>query len=365
MKSEHPDYSRNVYSLLGLPFDALTLDEAVAHIRRAIALRSPCFVSTPNLNFLITAQENPSFRDSVVRSDLSLADGMPIVWLARLMGIPIVQRVAGSDLFEALRNGNGPKVKVYFFGGPPGVAERAAQQINSEGRGMVCVGFASPGYGSVEAMSTAETLTHINASEADFLVVALGAAKGQAWIEHNLNHLQVPIVSHLGAVVNFVAGNVRRAPHWMQKTGLEWAWRIGQEPALWRRYAADAVGLLKLLVTHVAPLLVYKFLRPMSPAELIEATIECEHGQAINLRLEGRQTLHCGAALRATLLEAGDSCKKISVRFTHASWLPGDLLATFQHLNVDTRATLEIQNVKINQIVWRQFIFTGCDLTHL
>ena len=117
MKSEFPDFSRNVYCVLGLPFDALTLEQAVTHIRAAVARRTPCFLSTPNLNFLIAGQAQVAFRNSVIHSDLSLADGMPIVWLAKLMGIPIAARVAGSDLFEALRHSAGPILKVYFFGG--------------------------------------------------------------------------------------------------------------------------------------------------------------------------------------------------------------------------------------------------------
>ena len=86
----------------------------------------------------------------------------------------------------------------------------------------------------------------MNAARPDFLVVSLGAAKGQAWIMRNLHRLDVPLVSHLGAVVNFVAGEVRRAPRWMQRSGLEWAWRVKEEPALLRRYAGDALRLLPL-----------------------------------------------------------------------------------------------------------------------
>lgn len=253
MSSEYLASDRKVHYLLGLPFDAVTLDEAVAHIRLAIAQRSRCFISTPNLNFLITAQKNVDFRNSVVNSDLSLADGMPIVWLAKLLGIPLKERVAGSDLFDVLRNGKGEKIKVYFFGGPPGAAVQAAAKINIEGKGMVCVGFQSPGYGSLADLSSAETIDKINQSGADFLVVALGAVKGQAWIEHNLPALHVPVVSHLGAVINFVAGSITRAPRWMQKTGLEWLWRIKEEPSLWRRYLFDGVELTKLLFVQVLP----------------------------------------------------------------------------------------------------------------
>lgn len=259
MRSASPDFNRNLHCLLGLPFDAVTLEQAVARIRSAIEKRTPCFVSTPNLNFLIAAQTQATFRHSVIHSDLSLADGMPIVWLAKLMGVPIRERVAGSDVFEALRNGTGKKVKVYFFGGPPGIAEQAAIQINAEQKGMECVGFESPGYGSVEDMSSASSIAKINQSGADFLVVSLGAAKGQAWIEHNLSTLDVPVVSHLGAVVNFVVGTVQRAPRWMQKTGLEWLWRVKEEPVLWRRYFDDSKALIKLCLTRVPRGLAYKW----------------------------------------------------------------------------------------------------------
>ena len=261
MKSKGPDFNRNLHLLLGLPFDAITLDEAVTKVRTAVANRTPCFFSTPNLNFLIAAQTNVAFRNSVIYSDLSLADGMPVIWLAKLMGIPIRERVAGSDVFEALRNGSGDgkRIKVYFFGGPSGIAEQAAKQINEERKGMECVGFESPGFGTVEEMSSANSIAKINESCADFLVVSLGAVKGQAWIEHNLALLEVPVVSHLGAVVNFVAGSVQRAPHWMQTTGLEWLWRVKEEPDLWRRYFNDGKALIKLCLTRVPKWLAYKW----------------------------------------------------------------------------------------------------------
>lgn len=272
MKSAAPDFDRNLHCLLGLPFDAIGLEEAVARIRMAIDKRTPYFVSTPNLNFLIAAQKNAAFRDSVIHSDLSLADGMPIVWLARLMGVPIPERVAGSDVFEALRyDTSGKRIKVYFFGAPPGIAERAAQRINAEHLGMECVGFESPGYGSVQEMSSASSLEKINQSGADFLVVSLGAVKGQAWIEHNLQALDVPVVSHLGAVVNFIVGNVKRAPRWMQKTGLEWLWRIREEPELWRRYLNDGRALLMLFLTAIPAGVVYKWRfakKPSSAAKM-------------------------------------------------------------------------------------------------
>ena len=360
MKSEFPDFTRNVHSLLGLPFDALTLEQAVTRIRASVAQRTPCFLSTPNLNFLIAAQANSAFRNSVVRSDLSLADGMPIVWLSSLMGIPITERVAGSDVFEALRHSTGPLVRVYFFGGPPGVAERAARQINAEGKSMVCVGFESPGYGSIQDMSHVSTIANINASGADFLVVALGASKGQAWIEHNLAALEVPVVSHLGAVVNFVAGGVKRAPRWMQKAGLEWVWRIREEPALWKRYWSDGTGLIRLMTTSVVPFLFYKYFRSEKPLRVIDATIEIDNLEDICLRFQGENALESGEVIKGHLARAGHGCRKLTVKLFEVSRIPSDLLGTLQMIQTHEQITLRILVDNVKPGALQQLSLVGC-----
>lgn len=247
------DFGRKVHCLLGLPFDAVTMADTVRTVRRAAARRKACFISTPNLNFLVGCLDDVQFRDSVIHSDLSVADGMPLVWIARMLDIPIIERVSGAGLFEALRGHPAQSLSVYLFGGPEGAGEAACRRLNAESAGLRCSGFAAPGFGSIEDISSAATIAAINASRADFLLVALGAKKGQAWIERNRARISVPVISHLGAVVNFVAGTVRRAPPWMQRSGLEWLWRIMQEPALWRRYLADGTVLLRLLATRVIP----------------------------------------------------------------------------------------------------------------
>jgi N-acetylglucosaminyldiphosphoundecaprenol N-acetyl-beta-D-mannosaminyltransferase len=252
------DFGRNLCFVLGLPFDLIDLDTAVARIRSAAATRTRLFVSTPNTNFVVAARRNPAFRDSVFHSDLSLMDGTPLVWASRMMGIPVPERVSGADVFEALNRPGSEPISVYFFGGREGAAPAAAAKINSAQGPMRCVGYDEAGFGSVEQMSDEATIERINASGADFLVVSLGAVKGQAWIEHNLPRLTVPVVSHLGAVVNFVAGSVKRAPPWMRRSGLEWLWRIKEEPYLWRRYALDALVFLQLLLLRAVPCRAYK-----------------------------------------------------------------------------------------------------------
>jgi N-acetylglucosaminyldiphosphoundecaprenol N-acetyl-beta-D-mannosaminyltransferase len=252
------DLSRNVHAVLGLPFDAMDLAQAVQQLRDAARERRRCVLTTPNLNFAVAVRSDAAFRSSVLRSQLCVADGMPIVWLARLLGAPLAQRVAGSDLFEALKQPSpqapsSARLQVFFFGGPDGAAQAAAEALRARGGLLDAVGHDAPGFVSVEAMSEPERIARINASGADFVVVALGARKGQQWIEHNLERLQAPLLSHLGAVVNFAAGTVSRAPRWMQRTGLEWLWRIRAEPELWRRYWSDGSAFLRILATEVLP----------------------------------------------------------------------------------------------------------------
>lgn len=247
------DLGRNVHCLFGLVFDAITLDEATEQLRRDVRAQRPCFFSTPNVNFVAGAQIDEAFRNSVLRSDLSVVDGMPIVWAARLMGIPIRERIAGSDVFERLRHAGSSPLKVFFFGGPDGVAERAVAALNAQQGAMQGVGFESPGFGSVAELSSPEQIDRINASGADLVVVSLGAKKGQTWIEHNRHLLKPPLISALGAVVNFVAGSVHRAPLLWRQMGLEWLWRIKEEPSLWRRYAHDGRALARLGLTEALP----------------------------------------------------------------------------------------------------------------
>lgn len=247
------DFSRRVYCILGLPFDAVDMEQTVALLLAHAEDAERCFFSTPNLNFLITSLQDDVFRDSVLRSSLSLADGMPIIWLARLLGLPINTRVAGATVFEQLRTQQTMPLNVYFFGGPDGVAQQASDALNAGTGRMRCVGAYSPGFGTLADMSTPAIIDRINSSNADLLVVALGAKRGQTWIEHNLDALHTPLVSHLGAVVNFVAGTVSRAPSDVGGLGLEWLWRIKEEPALWRRYWSDGMALFRLLTTRALP----------------------------------------------------------------------------------------------------------------
>jgi N-acetylglucosaminyldiphosphoundecaprenol N-acetyl-beta-D-mannosaminyltransferase len=313
--------SREVYCILGMPVDAIGMHAALRRIESAAAGRTPFLISTPNLNFLVNSQLDRDFRESLILSDLCTADGMPIIWIAWLAGIPIKNRIAGSDIFDALKakHSTAHPLKIFLFGGPEGVAAAASRALNGQPSGLHCVGWLYPGFCSAEEMSRDDIIDKINSSGADFLVASLGAQKGQLWLQRNHHRLLIPLRAHLGASLNFQAGTVRRAPAIMRKFGLEWLWRIKEEPYLWRRYWNDGRVLLRLLFTHVLPFAFWTWwlrLRYERRGEDLIITQHCGH-ESVTLSLSGpANARHVDKAITA-FKEAAASKKRIRIDFSN------------------------------------------------
>jgi N-acetylglucosaminyldiphosphoundecaprenol N-acetyl-beta-D-mannosaminyltransferase len=252
------DLSREVYGVLGMPIDTVSRDLAVKRILAAATTGEPFLLSTPNVNFMIESKRDPEFRNSLLCSDLCCVDGMPIVWLARLFGVPVMQRVSGSDLFDTLRfNCDAAEpIRVFLFGGGEGVAQAVCQILNAKPSGMHCVGWLDPGFGTVAEMSTPQIVQAINDSKADLLAVFLSAKKAQSWLMLNHHRISVPVRGQFGGTINYQAGVVRRAPAILQRLGFEWLWRIKEEPYLWRRYWKDGLSLGHLMITRALPIAV-------------------------------------------------------------------------------------------------------------
>ncbi|AFI84271.1 acetylglucosaminyldiphospho-UDP acetyl-beta-D-mannosaminyltransferase [Methylophaga nitratireducenticrescens] len=278
-----------VWCVAGLPFHQMTIEQAVNYLYWSIEHKHRCFLSTPNLNFAATSQFDPDFYKSVIQSDLVVVDGISLLLTAKLLNIPIPERVAGSDIFARLSEQVlSPKIKVFFLGGEPGIAEKAHQQLNKSSQGMISCGFYDPGFVSVEEMSNDSIIEKINNSDPDFLVVALGAKKGQQWILRNQTKLNATVISHLGAVINFVAGHVKRAPEKWQRYGLEWLWRIRQEPKLLKRYFFDAITYSRLLLTQIIPLYWYsRYLTQKVTSHDYQTEVRFSQGEQLIVYLSG------------------------------------------------------------------------------
>ncbi|MEO1253125.1 MAG: WecB/TagA/CpsF family glycosyltransferase [Pseudomonadota bacterium] len=302
---------RDAWCVFGAPIDLATIDAAIAEIDDAVTARRRLSFVTPNVNWLVRAAASEAARREIRDADLSLADGAPVALMARLLGAPLAGRVAGADLFETLRRRPGfagqRAIRVYFFGGRDGAAEAAAEALGQAGSALTSAGWMNPGFGDLESMSAPAVIDAINAAKPDFVVVALGAAKGQAWIDRNQDRLEAPVIAHLGAVVDFTGGAIRRAPKLLQRMHLEWAWRIKEEPALWRRYARDGAMLSRLLITRLAPSL-FALSTQKSSGDARAARDASRHGAALRLAGDHR---HGGlgaarAAFKDALEEDGD-----------------------------------------------------------
>jgi N-acetylglucosaminyldiphosphoundecaprenol N-acetyl-beta-D-mannosaminyltransferase len=256
--SDRDELSREVFGILGIPIDVTGLLTLLRKLEAAVKYRKPFLISTPNVNFLITSQGEKQFRECLLLSDLCPVDGMPIVWIARMLGIPIKDRVSGADVFDALKLADrfDRRLGVFLFGGADELAALVGKNLNAQSSGLKCVGTLNPGFGTVEEMSNEQIIETINASGADILAVFLNAKKAQAWLLQNHDRLRIPVRAQFGATINFEAGTINRAPPFVRSAGLEWLWRIKEEPYLWRRYWTDGKSLLRLFLTGALPLAV-------------------------------------------------------------------------------------------------------------
>lgn len=235
--------------LLGIPFAPLTLAGAVDRIGRMIAQGIPRQVVTANVDFLVQAQADAELRGVLRAADLVLCDGTPLVWAARLRGRPLPGRVAGADLVPALlARAEAQSHRVFLLGAGPGVAAAAAARVRARHPRLPDLGHASPPAGTLDDLGAPALLARIRAARPDLLLVAFGCPKQEKWIARHRDALGVPVSIGVGATLDFLAGRVRRAPPWVGRCGLEWAFRLAQEPRrLAGRYARDLLRFPLLL----------------------------------------------------------------------------------------------------------------------
>jgi N-acetylglucosaminyldiphosphoundecaprenol N-acetyl-beta-D-mannosaminyltransferase len=355
LKEIVPNFDRNVHCVLGLTLDAVTFDEAKKLVVKAIEERRSLFLTTPNTNFLTISRSDPKFRDSVLRSDLCVADGMPLVLVSRILGTPIRHRVSGSSLFASLMTDATIRMNVFFLGGAEGIAKAAAERLNQLENNVRGVGHHFPGFSSVDP----GVLDRINLSNADFLMVALGARKGQTWITENERYLSAPVISYLGSTINFVANAVKRAPSMWQRLGLEWMWRIKEEPHLWRRYFLDLTVLVQLCASRVIPWLLYRLIISQNRA----ASLRLEKsGGVYALSFSGAWDQRNLAPVRIALQEAAEAKADIVLDFgdlayADSAFLGLMLLAYGHQARTGRRLSINSLGKKMKSLLY----FHGCE----
>jgi N-acetylglucosaminyldiphosphoundecaprenol N-acetyl-beta-D-mannosaminyltransferase len=221
--------------LLGVPIDSLTMEQVLARVDEAIALRTRLQIGVVNAAKLVNMQRDPRLRDDVLSSDLILADGMSVVWASRFLGRPLPQRVAGIDLMLGmLRRGVDRGYRVYCLGATAEVLGRVLAHLTETYPGVKVVGHRD-GYFSGEEEE--QVAAAIRDSKADILFVAMTSPKKENFLARWGESLDVPVCHGVGGSFDVLAGKVRRAPAVWQRLGLEWLYRVLQEPRrLWKRY---------------------------------------------------------------------------------------------------------------------------------
>ena len=241
----------------GTGFDRITEDEVVAFVRAALGAGRGGRILTPNVDILRQGRVDGAVRAYLDDADLVVADGMPLVWASKLSGTPLPERVAGSSLIWSLSRGLAHDDRsVFVIGGTPAAegtrdgATRAADRLARECPGLRIAGTLCPPYGfERDEQAYADLCRKVAGAGPDLVFVGLGFPKQEAVISRLRADLPRAWFIGCGAAVNFVAGDVDRAPRWMQKTGLEWAHRLGTEPGrLAGRYLKhDAPYAMRLL----------------------------------------------------------------------------------------------------------------------
>ncbi|KAA9340717.1 WecB/TagA/CpsF family glycosyltransferase [Adhaeribacter soli] len=226
---------KNRITLSGIPIDPLTMQQTLNRIDRSIERREMLHHVVVNAAKLVNAQKDPELKASIVNCDIINADGQAIVWAARLLNQPLPERVAGIDLMENLvKLAAEKKYKIFFLGAKEEVIQRMVAKYRALYGDEIIAG-ARNGYFKKE--EEPQVARQIAESKADILFVAITSPKKEIFLDTYKELIKTPFIMGVGGSFDVVSGLVKRAPLWMQHMGLEWFYRLAQEPGrMWKRY---------------------------------------------------------------------------------------------------------------------------------
>jgi len=284
-------------AVMGLPLANVTADEAVNEIEDLILSGGTHQVATANLDFWLNSLNDVHLHRIIAGCSLVLPDGMPLVWISRLLGNPLKERVSGADLVPQLAELSAKKgYGIYLLGGKPGVAERAIKVLEEKYPGVNIVGHHAPPLADLERMDHGDALDRIRAAKPDILLVAFGNPKQEKWIRMHAKRSGVPVSIGIGGSMDMLVGDVQRAPIWMQRSGLEWLGRCLQEPTrLVPRYARN----FQALVLKLPFALMAQFLQRRHRGQ--SAVSRTGDSGIVHLHLQGNLESETSVALNRTV----------------------------------------------------------------
>lgn len=231
----------------------LTLDDIKLFLDERVQDRAPAHLVSLNVDQVIKIENNPEFAKIVEKAEMVITDGTPLVWISKLKKKPIIEKLPGPQLAEEIIKYSAKKgYKVFLLGAKEGVADKAIRSMQRKYPRVQFVGSYSPPYGFEKKTKEIEHMNKVlRESRADILIVGLSAPKQEIFVYNNKDVYQIPLSLSLGAAIDFLAGNVKRAPKWLNKLGLEWFYRFLIEPKrLFRRYFIEDMQIIKLIFKY-------------------------------------------------------------------------------------------------------------------
>lgn len=233
------DAQGDSFRVLGVDVDAVQIPDVIQRIETWILRRETChFIAVTGMHGVMEAQHDAEFKMVLNSADLVVPDGMPLVWLGRLREHRLTRRVYGPELMVSVcERTASTSIRHFFFGGAPGVPEKLAQSLRTRFPGLEIIGTYSPPFGPTMVEEDRKIVDAINAAAPDIVWVGLSTPKQEKWMHAHRDRLRVPVLIGVGAAFDINSGMKRQAPIWMREHGLEWLFRLMQEPQrLWRRY---------------------------------------------------------------------------------------------------------------------------------
>ncbi|GLC29713.1 WecB/TagA/CpsF family glycosyltransferase [Clostridium omnivorum] len=237
-------------NFLNTAVDNITMDQAISAIDNLILIRENSYIVTPNVDHIVRIESDTEFREIYDNASLVLTDGQPLIWISKLLKTPIVEKVSGSDLFPKVCELAALKgYTMYFLGAAEGVADIAAAKLKKIYPGLKVVETYSPSFGfEKDALEAERIIKKVIDAQPDILVLALGTPKQEKFYYKYRTQFNVPLVLAVGASIDFVAGNIKRAPKWVSSYGFEWLYRLCKEPRrLFRRYIIDDMKIFRIV----------------------------------------------------------------------------------------------------------------------